>query len=724
VPDNDQPMWPSADEDTSSGKGGKTDKLPLPDAPAAPPEQPAVPNVTGEKPTGTWFTPNVAPEPIPGVNAPSASAPQAPPAPPVKAPAPPRGDLADRLGAPRSRPLPKLPQEIPVPPKQDTPPPDQTTQQLPVKQPGKTPWVPVERNVWPAGNQRETRDRPAEPGDRLRNLPPEPSRGAVPSASAGSLARPMRIEPDGRRFEAEATVGIERPANFDYQPRFRPDAEPDFDYQPRLRPDVEPERPTPPPEPPRQEAAPEPQPPKKRRRGKLLLIGGLVLLVVAALGVAASMPKVSNRLGLPWAPNAPKGDIPEPVAVTRVLQGPNTSGQAPTADGVKSVLAGPAGNSGLAQLTGSVIDPATGAELWDKGAAKSVTPASTTKILISAAALLSLDHNMRLSTKIVQGADPGTVILVGGGDTTMTGLPLGTESPLYAGAAHLDDLVAQVKKAAPNVKKVQVDLTLFKGATTAPGWEAGDAPSTFATQMAPVMADGGRQNPKDNDSMRVANAGSAVAGTIASKLNASTGGQATAPKGAKVLGEVKSAPLTELVADTLELSDDTLAEAIVRQVALANGEEASYAGGAKAALKVLKAHGFDVAGVELSDGSGISMLNRISARLLAQVLAAAAAPDGKNPETPKLRPMLEGLPVAGGTGTLQPRFGKGSATEGKGWVRAKTGTLSGVNTLAGVVLDKDGRLLVFALMSEGSDKDPGRDGLDVVAAALHQCGCG
>ena len=721
MPDNDQPMWPSADEDTSSGTGGKTDKLPLPDAPAAQPEQPAVPKVTEEKPSATWFTPNVAPEPIPGVNAPSASAPPVkPPAPPVKAPpvatppvnapAPPRGDFADRLGAPRSRPLPKLPQEIPVPPpKRDTAPPqDQATQQLPVKPPGKTPWVPVERNVWPGGNQRETRDRPAEPGERLRNLPPEPPRGAVPSASAGSLARPMRIEPDGRRFEAEATVGIERPADFDYQPRFRPD--------------VEPERPVPPPAPPRPE--PTPEPPKKRRRGKLLLIGGLVLLVVVALGIAATMPKVSNRLGLPWAPNAPKGDMPEPVAVTRVLQGPNTSGQAPTAGGVSAVLAGPAGNSALAQLTGSVIDPATGTELWDKGAGKSVTPASTTKVLIAAAALLSLDHNMRLSTKIVQGADPSTVILVGGGDTTLTGLPLGTESPLYPGAAHLDDLVAQVKKAVPNVKKVQVDLTLFKGATTAPGWEAGDAPSTFATQMAPVMADGGRQNAKDNDSMRVANAGSAVAATIASKLNASAGGQATAPKGAKVLGEVKSAPLTELVADTLELSDDTLAEAIVRQVALANGEEASYAGGAKAALKVLKAHGFDVAGVELSDGSGISMLNRIPARLLTQVLAAAAAPDGKNPETPKLRPMLEGLPVAGGTGTLEPRFGKGSATEGKGWVRAKTGTLSGVNTLAGVVLDKDGRVLAFALMSEGSDKDPGRDGLDVVAAALHQCGCG
>ncbi len=707
MPDNDQPMWPSADEDTSSGKGGKTDKLPLPDTSAAPPEQPAVPKVTEGKPPGSWFKPNVPPKLVPGVNAPSAK-----PAPPQSAP---RGDLADRLGG--RKPLPKLPQEIPVP-KNDPPPSEQSTQQLPVKQPGNTPWVPVERNVWPGGDLREARggDRPAEPAERQRNLPPEPPRGVVPSASAGSLARPMRIEPDGRRFEAEATVGIERPADFDHR-RFQPEPEPPKQQQQQ-------QRQPPPPEPPRPEPTPEPEPPKKKRRGKLLLIGGLVLLVIAALGVAASMPKVSNRLGLPWAPNAPKGDMPEPVAVTRVLQGPNTSGQAPTPDGVKSVLSGPAGNSALAQLTGSVIDPSTGTELWDKGATKSVTPASTTKVLTAAAALLSLDHNLRLSTKIVQGADPSTAILVGGGDTTMTALPLGTESPLYPGAAHLDDLVAQVKKAAPNVKKVQVDLSLFKGATTAPGWEAGDAPSTFATQMASVMADGGRQNPRDNDSMRVGNAGSAVAATIASKLGASAGGQATAPKGAKVLGEVKSAPLTELVADTLELSDDVLAEAIARQVALANGEEASYAGGAAATLKVLKAHGFDVNGVQLSDGSGISMQNRISARVLAQVLAAAAAPDGKNPETPKLRPMLEGLPVAGGTGTLEPRFGKGAAAAGKGWVRAKTGTLSGVNTLAGVVLDKDGRVLVFALMSEGSDRDPGRDGLDVVAAALRECGCG
>ncbi|RSD20310.1 D-alanyl-D-alanine carboxypeptidase/D-alanyl-D-alanine-endopeptidase [Amycolatopsis eburnea] len=534
----------------------------------------------------------------------------------------------------------------------------------------------------------------------------------MPSASAGSLARPQRIEPDGQRFDAEATVGIERPTQF-------PAA---FQQQPQPR--TEPPRPDQQQPPSAAEAPPVEEPPKKKRKGKLIALVVVVLLVLAGGGVAAAMPKVSNRLGLPWAPNAPKGDSPEPAAATRQLAGPDNTGQAPTANGVKSVLASAAGNGALGQLTGSVIDPVTGTVLWDRGSSTPVTPASTTKVLTSAAALLSLDHNLRLSTKIVQGADPGTVVLVGGGDTTITNLPLGTDSPLYPGAAHVDDLVAQVKKAAPGVKKVQVDLSLFKGATTAPGWEAGDAPSTYATQMAPVMADGGRLSPKDNNSQRTANAGSALASSIASKLGASPGGQASAAKDAKVLGEVKSAPLTELVSDLMVLSDDVLAEAIARQVALANGEEASYAGGAKATIKVLKDHGFDVSGVELSDGSGISSLNRIPARLLTQLLAAAAAPEGKNPSTGKLRPVLAGLPVAGGSGTLaDKRFDTPASQAGRGWVRAKTGTLTGVNTLAGLVLDQDGRVLVFAFMSNGSDTDPGRDAIDVLATSLRKCGC-
>jgi D-alanyl-D-alanine carboxypeptidase/D-alanyl-D-alanine-endopeptidase (penicillin-binding protein 4) len=110
--------------------------------------------------------------------------------------------------------------------------------------------------------------------------------------------------------------------------------------------------------------------------------------------------------------------------------------------------------------------------------------------------------------------------------------------------------------------------------------------------------------------------------------------------------------------------------------------------------------------------------------VLAEVLAVAAAPDGKDPRTAKLRPLLGDLSVAGGsTGRLVSRYTSGPEEAGKGWVRAKTGTLSGVNTLAGVVLDKDGHLLVFALMSLGSESDAARSALDAVVAELRGCGC-
>ena len=59
--------------------------------------------------------------------------------------------------------------------------------------------------------------------------------------------------------------------------------------------------------------------------------------------------------------------------------------------------------------------------------------------------------------------------------------------------------------------------------------------------------------------------------------------------------------------------------------------------------------------------------------------------------------------MAGGDGTLDDRFARdGRAAAGRGVVRAKTGTLTGVSSLAGVVTDADGRLLVFALMSNGA----------------------
>jgi D-alanyl-D-alanine carboxypeptidase/D-alanyl-D-alanine-endopeptidase (penicillin-binding protein 4) len=529
----------------------------------------------------------------------------------------------------------------------------------------------------------------------------------------------MRIEPTGELRPAEATTGADRGV-----PRTRP-VPPPAERPAELQPEPEAE-----PEPEARSHQDEPTPPpvselktKRKRRG--LLIGGLALLVVVALGVVAALPQVSNRLGLPWAPNAPKGDEPALVALTQVLHGPQDSAPEPLAGSLSAALEGPAGSPALGQLTGSVLDVATGTELWDRNATTALTPASTTKVLTVTAALLTLDHGMRLKTRVVQGNQPGTVILVAGGDPTLNSRPAGQESKLFPGSAHFSDLIAQVKKANPNVTKVQLDTSIYNGSTTAPGWDPTDAPSKSAAPLVPIMLDGGRIGDLDTeDVMRTANPATAAEKALAAGLGAQASGTAKAPAGATVLGEVQSAPLTELIDDLLTNSDNNLADAVARQVAIAKGDEPSFAGAVKATMDVLTQNGFDMSGVTLNDGCGLSTLNKIPAKLLSQIMAVAAGPDGKDPRTAKMRAVLDGLPIAAVSGTLaEPRYTKSSNVAGRGWVRAKTGSLSGVNTLAGVVLDTDGRLLAFALMSTGADTDSSRDALDTIAATLRGCGC-
>ncbi|MGV9298702.1 D-alanyl-D-alanine carboxypeptidase/D-alanyl-D-alanine endopeptidase [Amycolatopsis sp. NPDC003676] len=588
------------------------------------------------------------------------------------------------------------------------------------------------------GSQANRNESGSEPWSQQIEIPvrpglPEPQPGTVPPAGAGHV-RPMRIDPAGGQFPAEATVGIPRPPEgFANQGPSEatvgiPAQAEGFAERPgpeQIQPRAAAEPPEPPagagPIPPQDDA---PRPEGKKPRRKVLILALVVLLLLAAAGGASAVPAVSNRLGLPWAPNAPKGSEPDPSDASLALHGPDTSAQGPSANGVASKLSGPAGAAALSQLSGSVIDPANGTVLWDHASNTPLTPASTTKILTVSAALLAMEPTKRISTKIVQGAQPGTVVIVGGGDPSLTALPVGTDSPLYPGAAHVDDLVNQVKKAGGNVTKVQLDASAFSGPNTAPGWEPGDAPSLYGAPIVPAMTDGGRGNPKVDETMRSGNPGTALTQLVADKLGASPAGAAKAPDGAKVLGEVQSAPLPDLAYALLQISDNVLADSLGRQVAMATGGEASFAGAAAAVKKVLADHGFDVNGLQLFDTSGLSNQNKVPARLLAQVLAAAAGPDGKDPNTPKLRPLLAGLPVAGSPeGTLHGRYHSDQTQGGRGWVRAKTGTLTGVNTLAGYVLDSDNRVLAFAFMSNGSEKNSGQAALDVLATALRGCGC-
>jgi D-alanyl-D-alanine carboxypeptidase/D-alanyl-D-alanine-endopeptidase (penicillin-binding protein 4) len=468
------------------------------------------------------------------------------------------------------------------------------------------------------------------------------------------------------------------------------------------------------------------------RRGKRIAVVVAALVVAAGIGAGAALggPMIAEGLGAAGIGAPPIAPPPPPVVPHPAVRPATVDGPAPTSAGIAAVLDPMVDAGGFGTLSGQVIDPATGAVLWRRDPSTALVPGSTAKLLTASAALLTLDHRAAFHTKVVAGTDPGTVVLVGGGDPTLSSAHSadsadGAAATVYPGAARLDDLVNQVRAASPvPVRRVLVDVSRYSGDAFAPGWSPDDVGGGYVAPIMPVMLDGGRADPAADESPRSAQPATAAATELARRLGADPGSVqvGNAPQAARVLGDVASPPTEELVTTLLGNSDNVLAEAMARQVAVATGAPPSFSGAADAVLRVLRQHGFDVGAARLVDGSGLSVHDQVPAALLTDLLGAAAGPDESQQRTSALRPLLAGLPVAGGSGTLADRYG-GPAAEGRGWVRAKTGTLTGVNSLAGTVLDAEGRVLVFALLSNGPNPADVRPRLDALAAALRPCGC-
>lgn len=448
----------------------------------------------------------------------------------------------------------------------------------------------------------------------------------------------------------------------------------------------------------------------------------VVLAVAATTGSAVSLtaPALVAHLGLTTTEPAAAPPVPEPVLGPLAAAAP-----LPTAAGLTAAL-DPLADAMPGRFTGTVLDPAAGTVLWERTADRALAPGSTGKLLTAAAALLTLSPTDGMVTRVVAGRQPGTAVLVGGGDPTLSTLPEGEDS-VYPDAPHLAELADEVRAAAPEpITTVLVDTSRYRGPGLADGWLAVDVPAGFIAPVEPLMVDGGRVDPTLPSAARVSEPAIAAGRALAEQLGADPDGVAegTAVPGATTLGAVESAPVAELVEHALRSSDNVLAEALAREVAIARGGEPTFAGAAEQILAALSQAGFDPSGAVLADGSGLSTEDKVPARLLGALLAAAAAPARGSDDIEVLRPILTGLPVAGGDGTLDGRFDPTAASAaGRGVVRAKTGTLDVVSSLAGVVTDVDGRLLVFALMSNGVLPTVARPRLDEMAATLGGCGC-
>jgi serine-type D-Ala-D-Ala carboxypeptidase/endopeptidase (penicillin-binding protein 4) len=454
------------------------------------------------------------------------------------------------------------------------------------------------------------------------------------------------------------------------------------------------------------------------RRG---LVVAVVLVLAGSLGgaVALTAPALLAQI----RPGPAVVDLP-PVPASVLGPLPDTA-PVPTAAGLTGVL-GPLAAAMPGRFTGTVVDPGTGQVLWQDAADQAMTPGSTGKLLTTAAALLTLNPTGSLVTRAVAGPEPGTVVLVGGGDPTLTALPEG-KTGVYPDPARLTALAEKVKAAVPGgVTKVLIDTSRYTGPTLASGWDPADIPAGNIAPIQSLMLDGGRLDPTEQDGARTTKPALAAGQAFAEMLGADPADVTTitsAPD-ATVLGAVSSAPISDLVEHLIQTSDNVSAEVLARETAIARSGDPSFAGSVTQIMAALSQAGLDPAGAVMSDGSGLSTDDRVPAKLLGGILAAAAAPAQGPQDTEFLRPIVSGLPVAGGDGTLDDRFAPaaGSAA-GRGVVRAKTGTLTGVSSLAGVVTDEEGRLLVFALISNGPSPATARPRLDGIAAALSGCGC-
>ncbi|MBO3743660.1 D-alanyl-D-alanine carboxypeptidase/D-alanyl-D-alanine endopeptidase [Actinoplanes flavus] len=186
------------------------------------------------------------------------------------------------------------------------------------------------------------------------------------------------------------------------------------------------------------------------------------------------------------------------------------------------------------------------------------------------------------------------------------------------------------------------------------------------------------------------------------------------PGTARALATRVSAPLREILRPFLKFSHNGIAEILVKAMgrAATPARPGSWPTGLAAATAALGRLGVDTRLLTMGDGSGLSRRNWVTARQLTTLLTAAR----RRPWFPAFR---AALPVAGAAdplvgGTLSHRM-RGTAAAGH--VRAKTGTLTGVNALSGYVTTRDGRLLTFAALINGALAGAGPT-LDRVAVAL------
>ena len=434
----------------------------------------------------------------------------------------------------------------------------------------------------------------------------------------------------------------------------------------------------------------------------LLLASGAV---AAGYSVGASKPLAAAALPPEEDPARVVPDaVPEPTAVRTCS------------------VAAPAADPDLGTLRGAVVNSDNREVLFARATDEPTGVGSVFGLLTATAAITSLGSDHQLSTRVMDGGVPGSIVLVGGGDATLSQLPVG-EPSVYPGAPTLSDLASQTRaaydEAHPDVPitEVVVDAGYWDRADRwNPTWDRRLQTEGFLSEVTALQVDGDRADPRAAVSPRstepVTRAGAAFAAELG--LAGVTIREGSADSGAPVLGEVRSAPVEELVAQMLASNDATLAEMLARAVSL----EANLGGSAgslqQAIPQALQEQGLDTGSLTISDGSGTSSDTTASAAFLTQLMITIST-------EVDLKPVLDALPVPGTPGALETRLAGDEAAAAA--VSAVTGASDGLRSIAGLMTAADGTRFSFAMVGAGDAvTDAAASALDALTIAIYSCG--
>lgn len=334
------------------------------------------------------------------------------------------------------------------------------------------------------------------------------------------------------------------------------------------------------------------------------------------------------------------------------------------------------------------------------------TGASTQKLLTGLAAILTLGADATLTTRVLAPAAPdgGTVsrlVLRGGGDpllSTQAFRDRQAGDPKYDGVRYTSLEALADGVVAAGVRRVGalgVDDGRLDATRWLPAWpaslraEGAVGPVGALTVNRGFTAPTGTGATVDDPGLF---AGEQLAGLLRAR-GVVVDGRVTRVRSTTddpvEIAAVASPPMSEVVAGMLRSSDNLAAEVLVREIGRKAGTGTTTEAGTRAAIDALTDAGVPTVGLVMIDGSGLSHDDKVTCRALTAALDLA--------HRPEYAVLLDGLPVAGRTGTLADEM-QGTPLEGV--LRGKTGFVDGVTGLVGT-LDL-GRPLRFAFVVDGA----------------------